>query len=318
MINGWTQAGNRPEFDIVTGISTGALSAPYVFLGPDYDGELKLSYTTITDDKVFRIRNIFSILNRADSLADSTPLLEELRARFDEKTLAAIAREHRAGRRLYVGTTDLDAQLLICWDMGAIAASGNPQAKELFCQVLLASASIPAAFPPVVFEVEAGGRQYDEMHADGGLMAQVFGFSTLFRLMVASERTDARMYVLRNTIMAPQWQVTEPSLISLAGRSIGTLTKTQGIGDVYRAWVIAREAGIEFHISDIPASVLPPRSEGQFDPVYMTKMYDAGYARAIDGQIWKNDPPMLDLVMGFSILPKPNANADAKASPDNP
>jgi hypothetical protein len=300
VVCGWTHAGNRPDFDIVTGVSTGALSAPYAFLGPRYDEELKQSFTTISDDEVFRIRNIFSILQRADSIADPTPLLEGLRERFDETFLAEVAKEHSAGRRLYVGTTDLDAQILVAWDMGSIATSGHPQANELFCQVLLASASVPAAFPPVTFDVEADGRRFDEMHADGGLMSQVFGFSALYRLMVASGRTDARMFVLRNTIMSPQWQVMKPSLITLAARSIGTLTKTQGIGDVYRAWAVAREAGIEFFVSDIPASVLPEESNGQFDPIYMTQMYEAGFERATNGQIWTNDPPLLDLVRDIS------------------
>jgi hypothetical protein len=296
VVCGWTQAGDRPEFDIVTGVSTGALIAPYVFLGPRYDEELKQSFTTISDDEVFRIRNVFSILHRADSIADPTPLLQALRIRFDEGFLEEVAQEHLAGRRLYVGTTNLDAQVLISWDLGAIAASGHPQASELFCQVLLASCSLPAAFPPVTFDVVSNGVRYDEMHADGGLMSQVFGFTFLYRLMAASGRTDARMFVLRNTVMAPQWQITKPSLFSLAARSIGTLTKTQGIGDVYRAWAVAREAGIEFHVSDIPASVMPTESDGQFDPVYMTQMYQAGYARTTTGQVWTDDPPLLELV----------------------
>lgn len=117
---------------------------------------------------------------------DTKPLLEMLYRQFDDAVLAAVAAEHRKGRRLYVGTTDLDAEALTAWDMGAIAASGRPNARETFCRVLLASASIPGAFPPVTFEAEAEGRRFDELHADGGVQTLVFGFGPLGKLKVGT------------------------------------------------------------------------------------------------------------------------------------
>lgn len=312
ILTGWTVRGDRPEFDLVTGISTGALAAPYAFLGPAYDGELKDAYTTISDDDIFRVRNVFGILKHNDSLADSSPLLEQLRARFDEKILAAIAEEHAEGRRLYVGTTNLDAQILTSWDMGAVAAKGTPEAHDLFCRILLASASVPAAFPPVTFHVEADGQPYDEIHADGGLITQVFGFGYIYRLMAASDRKDGRMFVLRNSNMAPEYIAIDPSLLSLAGRAIGTLTKTQGIGDVYRAWAVADYTGIEFNVSDIPLSVDPEKSEQQFDPVFMTALYEAGHSRILDGQIWRDEPPGLSMIEEASLPP------EVQPGPDHP
>lgn len=296
IMGGWTASGNRPVFDLVTGVSTGALGATYAFLGSDYDEDLKQSYTTMSDDDIYRTRNIFGILKHNDALADSSPLLDQLKNRFGPEILKAVAAEHRKGRRLYVGSTNLDAQTMMVWDMGAIAASDHPQAVDVFCRVLLASASVPVAFPPVSFKVEADGVVYDEIHADGGVIAQVFGFGLLYRLMEVDGGSSGEMYVLRNTYMTPDWVAVEPSIVSLAGRSIGTLTKTQGLGDVFRAWAVAEYTGIDFNLCDIPESVHPAQSDQQFDPVYMTKLYEAGYEAGKSGQIWKKKPPGIELL----------------------
>jgi len=172
LLNGWTASGKRPSFDIVAGVSTGALIAPLAFLGPDMDSKLKTGYTTVTDKDIYRKRGIFSILWHWDATMDPTPLYEYLYHEWDEQHLALIAAEHRKGRRLYVGTTDLDAQALVAWDMGAIAASGHAKAREIFCRAMLASASIPVAFPPVRFEVEADRQTYNELHVDGGVLSR--------------------------------------------------------------------------------------------------------------------------------------------------
>ena len=290
---GWTPTGARPEFDIVAGISTGALMAPYAFLGTNCDAELKRAYTTLTDKDVFRKRNLISILAGADSAADSAPLYKSLLKRFDDAKLAAIAAEHRKGRRLYVGTTDLDAEVLMCWDMGAIAASGQ---RELFCRVLVASASIPVAFQPQFFEVEADGRRYQEMHGDGGVMTQVFGFIFLPRLLALSGRSEGRMYLLRNETLAEQWKEVHPTLISLAGRSIGMLLRNQGIGDLYMAYLVAQETGMDFNLAFIPTSFHFGKHKGEFDPVVMTALFDTGFEQARAGTAWKKEPPALPLL----------------------
>jgi hypothetical protein len=134
LLCGWTAARSRPDFDIVTGISTGALMGPYAFLGPAYDQKLKTAYTTITDKDVFRKRGKLEILFGADSAVDTTPLEKTIEAEIDQEMMDAIAAEYRKGRRFYVGTSDLDAQCLTIWDMGAIAASGRPDARKLFAR----------------------------------------------------------------------------------------------------------------------------------------------------------------------------------------
>ncbi len=304
-LNGWSTAGTRPAFDIVAGISTGALIGPFAFLGPDGDADLKQAYTTITDKDIYRTRNIFSLLKHWDAATDTAPLLKLLRKLFDEPRLAAIAAEHRKGRRLYAGTADMDAQLLIAWDLGAIAASGDPRAHELFCRVLLASASIPAAFPPVYFDVEADGRRFNEMHADGGVMSQVFGFAFLAQLMDMSGRRDGRMYVLRNAYLTPEWKEIKSSLVPIAERAINTLIKSQGLGDVYRAYLVALEYHIDFNVTSIPATFQYAGRKGEFDRAYMNKLFEAGYEQARAPQAWSKEPPGLDFLKA-GRLPRPS------------
>ncbi len=152
---GWTAAGNRPNFKLVTGISTGSLIAPFAFLGPEYDSQLKTVYTIVTDNEIFQKKSVLTAYWRP-SVYDTKPLADLIAKYIDEKVLAAVARVHKKGRRLLVGTTQLDAQRLVIWDMGAIAASQNPGALDLFRKILLASASTPAVFPPVYLTVNAG------------------------------------------------------------------------------------------------------------------------------------------------------------------
>ena len=152
----------------------------------------------------------------------TAPLKKLIAKQIDPARLEAIAAEHRKGRRFYVATSDMDAGRAVVWDMGAIAASGHPDALELFRKVLLASASIPVAFPPVYFDVEAGGKRFDEMHADGGVMSQVFGAMFLGRLKEMTGASEGRLYLVRNAQLRPQWKAVEPKLVSIAGRTIST------------------------------------------------------------------------------------------------
>ena len=303
LMNGWTQAGNRPEFDMVTGISTGSLIAPFAFLGPAYDPTLRQAYLTISDGRVFRKRSFLGLLFNGISVADSDPLYETILGQFDDQVLAAIAAEHRKGRRLYVGTTDMDAEALMCWDMGAIAASGSPGARELFCRVLLASASIPVAFPPVFFDVEAGGRSYQEMHCDGGCMTQVFGFVFLSRVRELSGRSAATLYVVRNEILSATWEDVRPELVPIGARAINLLLRNQGVGDLYRAYLVSLETGLDFQLSYIPDGFSYSNRHGQFDPGYMKALYDLGFDRAVSGEAWTRSAPGTHLLREGSSHP---------------
>ena len=303
---GWTAAGNRPNFKLVTGISTGSLIAPFAFLGPEYDSQLKTVYTTITDNDIFQKKSDLTAFWR-QSLYDTQPLANLIAKNIDEKVLAAVAREHKKGRRLLVGTTQLDAQRLVIWDMGAIAASQDPGALDLFRKILLASASMPAIFPPVYMTVTADGTQYDEMHVDGGTTSEQILYDNALtpltqhkkaltpvvkneKLMSALEHRRRIVYIIRNDQVKPDWASVKPRLGNIAGRAISTLVKTHGDGDLYRIYVLALRDGIDYNLASIPIDFNAP-SQGMFDTGYMQKLFNLGYEMARNGYPWEKYPP---------------------------
>jgi len=224
-LNGWTATGTRPTFKIVTGVSTGALMAPYSFLGPDHDQALRRFYTTTSDADVFAAGNPLMALLRRDALANTAPLEALIARAIDAPLLARIAAEHRAGRRLYMGTADLDSRQFVVWNMGLIATRGSPEALALFRRVMLASASIPIAFPPVLIEVDVLGKRYDEMHVDGFVAANLFLHAGIIdpqriynRLSSAPATKDT--FMIHNGQLAAASDPAERSLRGIAFRSI--------------------------------------------------------------------------------------------------
>lgn len=295
LLTGWSAAGTRPQFDLVTGVSAGALIAPFAFLGSSKDPELKAMFTRYGADDILTA-NILGGLFGGPALADSTPLARLIAKYVDEKFLRAIARERAKGRILLIGTTNLDAQRPVLWDMGRIAMSGDPQALPLFRKILLASASVPGAFPPVRIQVRANGQDYDEMHVDGGVTQQVFlapaglVFKDIDRTVGRS--VERRLYILRNAKVAPEWQAVDDKILSTAGRSISTLIKNQAIGDLYRIHATSKRDGIDFNLATIPAS-FNVKSDRPFDPQYMRALYDVGFGLGRKGYRWMKAPPGL-------------------------
>jgi len=289
LLVGWTAAGNRPEFRIVTGISTGALIAPFAFLGPEYDAKLKKLYTTTSTKK----RSLFSILT-ADSAADTKPLREILEEVIDVKMLEDIVAEHDKGRRLFIGTTNLDAKRSVIWSIGVIAKSGAPNALQLVRDILLASASIPGAFTPVYIEVEANGRRYDEIHVDGGTSSQVFLYPASLDMRWGMRQIGfkgkSRIYVIRNSRIEPDWETVKPKIVPILGNTVDTLIRTQGIGDLYRIYLGAQRDGIDYNLAFIPSD-FEEKPKETFDPVYMGKLFDLGYQMAQNGYPWEKAPP---------------------------
>ncbi|UCG15036.1 MAG: patatin-like phospholipase family protein [Deltaproteobacteria bacterium] len=297
LLVGWTEAGGRPEFFFVTGISTGALIAPFAFLGPAYDMQLEDVYTTVSTEELIKVRRPLQIIT-GDAAAGTEPMKELLARYYTQQMLADIATEHEKGRRLFVGTTNLDAERPVVWNIGAIAVSGDPKALELVHKVLLASASIPAAFPPVYIEVEANGQRYDEIHVDGGTATQVFLFPGSVDWRGAAENVEVkgklRVYVIRNAFLEPQWKaVNPPKLLPIAMRSISSLIRAQGIGDLYRIYLRAQRAGIDYNLAYMPATFTEKPKE-QFDPEYMQKLFDLGYGLAKNGYPWEKVPPGIE------------------------
>ena len=296
---GWTKHGDRPRFKLVTGISTGALIAPFAFLGSEYDQILKV-YTMVTQEEIFRRKSLITALWR-ESLADTRPLADLIAKYIDEPMLQAIAAEHKKGRRLFIGTTQFDAQRLVIWNMGAIAASSHPEALKLFRRIMLASASIPGFFPPQYFKVEAGGRQYEEMHMDGGTMAQLIlyesalkPFTEMENLMEVKLTGRPRiLYIIRNGRIKPSWEKVRPRLVPIASRAIDTLIKVQGVGDLYRLMAFARRDKMDFNLAAIPRD-FPPAPEDMFNQEHMNRLFDLGFEMARKGYPWKKYPPLFE------------------------
>jgi len=295
LLVGWTARGDRPEFDIVTGISTGALTAPFAFLGPRYDPALKAVYTTYSTNQLVDKHPVRGLLG-GDALSSNAPLARVIASYVTEDFMKEVAHEYGRGRRLLIGTTNLDAQRPVIWDMGKIASSGDPQALELFRNVLLASAAIPGVFPPVYIWVQADGQVREEMHVDGGTTNQVFLLPTEIRTGTIDTKLGVnpvrRLYIIRNGRVAPEFKVVKSSTLAIAGRSISTLIKTQGVGDLYQMYELAQTNHVAYNLAYIPGN-FPDTSTEAFDTKYMSQLFELGFKLGKSGSEWKRTPPRL-------------------------
>lgn len=295
LLNGMTDSGNRPKFEVITGVSTGALLAPFAFLGSDYDSVIKELYTQSSTKDILRLRNaligIFS-----SSLGNSEPLQQLIARYITMDFMEKVADEYQIGRRLFVGTTNIDAQRPVIWDMGKIATYGTDEALGLFHKVLLASASIPAAFPAVTFQVEADGRMYEELHVDGGVTNNAFflplnvGLASYLKEL--GLQIKPTMYVIRNSRSTPAWESVKNKALSIARRSIDTLGKNSTTGDLHKLYTFTQINGAGYRITSVPSSFNEPEKE-LFDPVYQRKLYQVGYDIGLNGIEWETTPPGL-------------------------
>jgi predicted patatin/cPLA2 family phospholipase len=293
LLNGWSARGDRPQFKVVTGVSTGGLIAPFAFLGSDYDDELSQVYTSVTQKDIFNRRSMLAALTE-DGLGDTTPLYELIGKFVDDKFLAAVAEAYRRGRFLFIGTTNLDAQQPVIWNMGAIAAANTPESADLFHRIMLASASIPGAFSPVMIDVEVDEVQYQEMHVDGGTMAQVFlyppAISTEMDARNLQNIRERRAYILRNARLDSNWSSVERSTVTITGKAIATLLQSQGFGDLYRIYLTTQEDGVDYNLAYIGSDFNAEHRE-EFDALYMRKLYDYAFEKAVNGYPWDKVPP---------------------------
>jgi predicted acylesterase/phospholipase RssA len=296
LLAGWGDAGNRPNFDLVTGVSSGALIAPFVFLGRERDGQLREIFTQYGRKDIFTY-NVPSLLE-GSALVDDAPLSRLIEKYIDREFIREVAEERKKGRVLLIGTTNLDAQRPVLWDMGRIAASDRPEAVELFRRVLLASATLPGVFAPVRIKVRVGDKDYDELHVDGGITRQVFIAPSTLRLVSGGPARGnfhgARLFVIRNGRIDPQWEPVNDNVVSITQRSLSTLIKNQGIGDLYRIYAEAKQDGIDFNLASIPAD-FAVRAGELFDQKYMTALFDRGYEMG-GHYAWIKNPPGLQAV----------------------
>jgi hypothetical protein len=284
VLTGWSEAGTRPEFAVVTGVSIGGLIAPFAFLGPRYDEELHKNFTTIGAADIFEDR-----MTR-DSLFDYWPLKRIVEQRVTAKLLSEIAAEHARGRRLLVVTTNLDAGRRVVWNMGAIAAHGE-QGLKLFRDILLASSSIPGFFSPVPIEVEANGKKFHELHGDGTLTAPFFVMpETMLSANSTSRPPLTQLYVLVNSKLGPEFKMPERNIPGVLGRSIGVALTAALRAEVMLIYVGAQRHGIALRIAHVDPAFDHP-SRGPFDGKYMQALYEVGVAAGKKGAAFGDTLP---------------------------
>src|SRR4051812_45328067 len=273
LLNGWSESGKRPEFSVVTGVSTGALMAPYAFIGPSQDPGLKRAYTE------YNAGDIFEDTKTPESLVDTWPLKRLITKEVTPELLAEVAEAYKRGRRLFIATTNLDAQRGVVWNMGAIATKGDEAALELFRNVLRASTAIPGLFPPVMIDVEANGKKTQEMHADGGLSAQIFvAPESMLNTSSTTKLPATELYLIANNRLTPDFQTTERSLIFVIGHSIAVGVQSMLRVNIDRAYATAKRDGIPFYLS-YPSLGADQQGKGAFDPEFMKDLFASGVAR---------------------------------------
>ena len=305
LLTGWTERGDRPEFNLVTGVSTGAMIAPFAFLGSDYDYVLKRTFTEVDQKDVFIELGLTGALF-GDAFADTSPLYKLISEFITPELLQKIAYEYtQRDRWLVVATTNLDAGVPVMWNMGKLAAVGTPESLQLFRKILLASAAIPGAFPPVMIDVMADGKHYQEMNVDGGAATELFLYPTALSEMALKEGVVSRFknrqaYIIRNARLDSDWRQVERNTLSIMGRAVDQLIQSQGGGDIYRTYLVTQRDGVHFNLAYIGPDFKVPHKK-EFDREYMNALFD--YARNLSraGYPWAHTPPGYDLPVNEAV-----------------
>lgn len=308
VLAGLTQAGTRPHFAIVTGVSTGALIAPLAFLGSAWDERLTDAYVGGHAAELLSFRRLGSALGPSLFRGEALDALVE--HFVDNDMLAAIAVQHMKGRRLLIATTNLDSQRAVVWDMGEIAIRGGEKALKLFRTLLVASSSVPGVLPPKLIDVEAGGHHHQEMHVDGGVAAPLFLMpdALLHWRNLGPRFRRGRVHVIVNTVLDPSTQSTLPGVASIMSRSFDTMLRFS-----YRQALSLAAGFCSRHNLPLSVASIPNAFEGvnllKFETDLMRRIYDAGYAQALDGTVWTSAVEEQSLWRGLFRRQTPSLSA---------
>jgi predicted acylesterase/phospholipase RssA len=291
---GWTERGDRPPFDVVTGISTGALIAPLAFLGSKYDDQLREFYTNREKRDLFRIRPWQGLFGEA--LADNSRMAAQVNAVFSPEFLQELADAHRQGRRLYIGTTEMEGKRFIVWDIGAMACRNGPGDRELILQVVLASAAIPGLFPSSKINVSVDGTSLTERHADGGVSQNVFFRAPYVPPEERSDKavrdlTGVKVYVVVAGKLYADPEVVQPRALTEAGKSVSTLLYAQTRGDLKALYTLCVLAGMDFHLMAISPAYAASPSALDFKREVMADLFEEGRRAVRSPTPWRRLPP---------------------------
>ena len=289
ILNGWSRANKRPDFDVVTGISTGALIAPLAFLGPKHDDDLRRFYTEIGQADVLKVR-VWATIPFRDSFALNTPLRGLIETNLTDEILGDLATEHAKGRRLYVATMNLETRRSVVWDLGAIASRKTPASRTLIRDVILASCSIPGVFPPVSLAVEVNGLSKRELHVDGGVTGPVFVPPGVFEEAAEGKPGSANLYVIIAGKFYPNEAKVQARVFKVLGASGGAVMHAQIRRDVANLYHMAQLHGVNFHVSALRSDFVALDNGIQFHPKEMHRLYVEGVRVGFDGD-WRTTPP---------------------------
>lgn len=293
LLVGWSEHGDRPQFQFVTGTSTGALAAPFAFLGTEFDWALEEMYTrTVAGDIVDSRYLVAAVTN--DAMMDTAPLARTIAKYLSHRVLQRIAEEYEKGRLLLVSTTNLDTGKLVIWNIGAIAASANPHRLELVRKIILASAAIPGLFPPVMIDAALKDERYQEMHVDGGTVSQMFLYPPMLDMAAILDRLATKVrpvaYVIRNGRVSPEPEEVERGTLQIAGRAVTTMVASNAVGELYRIYATTQRDQIAFNLALIEDDFREPYKR-QFDAKYMNQLFAYGRAKGAGGYAWQSAPP---------------------------
>ncbi len=307
VLKGWTDTGTRPQFDVVTGISTGSIISTFAFLGSHHDDLLKVNMSNIRRQDILQTRSAFYI-PFADAVYNSRPLAKRIAEEITDEILAEVAVAHAVGRRLYIGTTNLDTQRLVMWDMGAIASRGTCESAELYRRIILASCSIPGVFPPVRIQVEIDGQQFDELHVDGGVSDEV-----IFRAFMVSDlnRTGgmpgayapngSMLHVIGNGKLYSDPKCIDPALTKMMSASFRSIIYGKTRDELYRIYLNCLQTGVEFRLTAVPQKFRLDNTGGlSLSEADQMNLFNEGYRIGkqveVVGDDWRDLPPGSDSV----------------------
>jgi hypothetical protein len=310
LLAGWSDRGTRPEFTVVTGASAGALIAPFAFLGSAYDPLLQSLFSEGIGEELLQIDGLSAVFGAG---VFKTAPLKRLVARYvDETMLERVANEYRKGRRLLVVTTNIDSQRTAVWDMGAIAASGVPGSLDLFRDVLVASASVPGIYSPVLIKVEGDGKYFDEMHVDGGVRANLLVVPESLLLSSVPPPVSGvhpRVYIVMNDKLEQNFELVEPKALSIVSRSFTTAVKANTQNTLIATYEFARRNKWDFNLASIDGDYPTTNSYG-FDRSYMQQLYQYGYDQGRRGPPWRKQLPET-----YSVQPGPEPAQHLRRKP---
>ena len=294
VLYGLARIGQRTDFQVVTGVSAGALLAPFAFLGPSWDPQMKDAFDSNRTDHLLQWRPWLGFLFRP-GIYSRGPLVAMVDHFVTRRMIRAVAAQSRKGRMLLVATTDLDKQESVIWNMGLIAQHGGPAARKLFAKVLVASASIPGVFPPVMIRVQGGGKTYEEMHVDGGTTLPFFVASNIADVMPLHlpQLEGAKVYVIVNGRLSTYPRTTLPEPMAVISRSFSAALMHASRRALVLAAVFARHFGMRFRFTYLPMTY---PFEGSLDFKYenMHRLFEYGEHCAESGQIWSTINQAID------------------------